>query len=71
MAFSKPQPLDVRIREIQAEANAFIDRMAAEIAKECPGVPAASVRISITRGLSCACHGALLAMEGRDNDRAA
>ena len=47
-----------RIEEAMADANAFIDKRAAEIAKECPGVPVGSIRNSIATS-GCACASAL------------
>lgn len=55
-----------RIKEAMAEADAFIDKHAAEIAKECPGVPLGSIRNSITRGMACSCAAALLIADERD-----
>ncbi|MEY9465829.1 hypothetical protein ABH973_006242 [Bradyrhizobium ottawaense] len=57
------QQLDERIKAVRIEADAFIDKRAAEIAKTCPGVPVETIRRSITRGISCACAAALLIAE--------
>ncbi|XSC46799.1 hypothetical protein ACF1BQ_014605 [Bradyrhizobium sp. RDT10] len=53
--FARNLPLDERIKAIRAEIDAFIDARAAATAKECPGVPAASIRTSLTRGTGCQC----------------
>jgi hypothetical protein len=63
MAPQKQQQLDEKIRAIRAEADAFIDKRAAEAAKDAPGVPVESIRRSITRGIGCACTAALLVIE--------
>lgn len=63
MAPQKQQQLDERIKAVQAEADAFIDKRAAEVAKTCPGVPVEAIRRSITRGIGCACAAALLITE--------
>lgn len=55
MAILKSTPLDERINALRADIDAFIDARVAAVAKECPGVPAASIRHSITRGLECQC----------------
>jgi hypothetical protein len=52
---SKTQPLEERITAIRAEIDKNIDKRVAEIAKECPGVPAGVIRNSITRGMGCQC----------------
>ncbi|RZM98715.1 hypothetical protein CWO91_36825 [Bradyrhizobium genosp. SA-3] len=58
--------VEERIREAMADANAYIDKRAAEVAKTCPGVPLGSIRNSITRGIRCACAAALLIAEESD-----
>lgn len=65
--------IDERIREAMADANAYIDKRAAEVAKTCPGVPLGSIRNTITRGIGCACAAALQIAEDeeRRNGRAA
>jgi hypothetical protein len=65
--------IEERIKDAMADANAFIDKRAAEVAKLTPGVPLASIRISITRGIGCACRGALIVAEDmeKENERAA
>jgi hypothetical protein len=55
MAFSKTLPLDERTKALRADVDAFIDARVSAIAKDCPGVPAASIRISVTRGNECQC----------------
>ena len=55
MAIIKQQPLDERVNSIRAELDAAIDDRAAQIAKECPGVPVGVIRNSITRGMGCQC----------------
>lgn len=52
--------IEERINEAIADANAYIDKHAKEVAKTCPGVPLGSIRNSITRGMGCACAAALL-----------
>ena len=52
-----------RVEEFRAEMNAFIDKRAAALAKQFPGVPEAMHRRTITRGMGCACAGALLVAE--------
>jgi hypothetical protein len=48
-------PLDERVTALRAEIDNFIDKRAAEISKECPGVPQGAIRNSITRGMGCQC----------------
>jgi hypothetical protein len=55
MAPPKPQPLEERIASMRAELDDAIDRRAAEIAKQCPGVPLGVIRNSLTRGMGCQC----------------
>ncbi len=45
------------------EANAFIEKRAADLAKLNPGVPFAMHRQTITHGMGCACAGSLLVSE--------
>ena len=56
MAFQKQQPLDERIKVLRAEIDALIDERAVETKKDCPGVPLAVIRNSITRGSGCECR---------------
>lgn len=65
MAFTKTQPLDQRVNAIRAELEKAIDDHAAEIAKNCPGVPLGVIRQSITRGMGCQCA-AYLAITAKD-----
>jgi len=58
--------VEERIREAMADANAYIDKRAAQVAKTCPGVPLGSIRNSITRGVGCACAAALLIAEDEE-----
>jgi hypothetical protein len=53
----KQKSLAERIREIRAEANAFIDARATELAKSSPGVPLGVLRNLITsRAGGCECR---------------
>lgn len=52
---NQPQLSEDRVKAFRAELDAWIDARAAEITKECPGVPIGSIRNSITRGLGCQC----------------
>jgi hypothetical protein len=53
----KQKSLAERIREVRAEANAFIDARAAELAKQSPGVPLGVLRNLITgRATGCECR---------------
>lgn len=69
---SKTQPpLDAeRVRAIRAELDAWIDARAEEIKKTCEGVPVASIRNSITRGIGCQCA-AFLIIKAQDDEAAA
>jgi len=67
MALLKSPSLEERINSLRADADAFIDARVAVIAKECPGVPAASIRNSITRGMGCQCA-AYLILKRQDNE---
>lgn len=53
--FARNLPLDERIKAIRTDLDAFLDARVAAIAKDCPGVPLASIRNSITRGTTCQC----------------
>lgn len=55
MALLKSPSLEERVEKLRADLDVFIDERVAAIAKECPGVPAASIRNSITRGVTCQC----------------
>lgn len=59
MASPKTLPLEERIESIRAELDALIDRKVAEVKKQCPGVPEASIRYEITRGTACQCAAVL------------
>jgi hypothetical protein len=52
---AKPSQLDERIRQIRAEIDALIDRHAAEIAKNCPGVPLGVIRQTVIGNEPCQC----------------
>ena len=72
MAFSKQQPLsEDRVRAFCAELDAFIDAKAEEIKKTCEGVPVASIRNSITRGLGCQCAAFLVISASEAKEAAA
>jgi len=60
MAINRTPPLDERISNIRADINAYIDARVEEERQRCPGVPAGSLRISLTRGLGCDCEAYLL-----------
>jgi hypothetical protein len=47
-----------RIKLAREEATAFIEKKAAEIAKDCPGIPIGVVINQLTRG-ACPCEAAL------------
>jgi hypothetical protein len=62
----KQKSLADRIREIQAEADAFIDAKAAELNKQFPGLPVASLRRDIeAKAWGCSCKEALSISEGK------
>lgn len=69
MAIIKQQPLDERIRTLRADLDAAIDERAAQIAKDCPGVPVGVIRNSITRGMGCQCA-AYLELKAKDGTEA-
>jgi hypothetical protein len=54
--------LKSRIEMAQAESRAFLEDRAAEIAKQCPGVPYLAVLQNIRRGL-CDCVAAITVMD--------
>lgn len=60
------KPLEERINTLRADLDAAIDAKVAEIAKECPGVPAGVIRSSITRGMGCQCN-AYLEMKSKED----
>jgi hypothetical protein len=53
-----------------AEVNAFIDKEAAEQKKLFPGLPLATIRNSITRGIGCPCAAGLKFAETIEGERA-
>ena len=59
-----------RIEEFRAEVNAFIDKEAAEQKKLYPGLPLATIRNSITRGIGCPCAAGLKVAETIEKERA-
>jgi hypothetical protein len=59
-----------RIEEFRAEVNAFIDKEAAEQNKLYPGLPLATIRNSITKGIGCACAAGLTVAETVEKERA-
>ena len=62
----KPKPLADRIKEIQIEAEAFIDARAAELKKQFPGLPIATLRRDIeAQAFGCPCKQALSITEGK------
>jgi hypothetical protein len=52
-----------RIDLARAEADQFIDALAAKLKTEYPNQPVASIRLMLTRGEHCACAVALRLME--------
>ena len=58
-----------RINEVRTEADAFIDKRAAEIAKHSPGVPLLVIRNTIAPG-RCACAKALKISEEIERETA-
>lgn len=57
LAQSAKAPLKDRIAELRVEIDAWIDAKAAEIAKDCPGVPLVSIRYDLTtRANGCQCR---------------
>lgn len=59
------KPLEERINTLRADLDAAIEAKVAEIAKECPGVPAGIIKNSITRGMGCQCN-AYLEMKSKE-----
>jgi hypothetical protein len=55
---------------MRAEIDADIDARAKAIKAECPGVPEAAIRNSLTRGMGCQCA-AYLELKARDDEAAA
>jgi hypothetical protein len=66
---SKPLPLNERVAAMRAEIDKVIECRAEEIAKDCPGVPLAVIRNSITRGMGCQCA-AYLQLKAKDKEAA-
>jgi hypothetical protein len=59
MALTRTPPLDERIKNLQADVDAFIDARVAEQVKTCPGVPATVLRNLLTArtgGCQCAAY---------------
>jgi len=53
----KPKTLPERITEFRAELDAFLDAKAADIKKNCPGVPVEVLRHMMTnRSFGCQCQ---------------
>ena len=66
MAFSKPLPLEERIKSTCAEAEAVVDAEAAEQKKLFPGLPIAMLRRQLENKASgCVCRQALAILEKR------
>ena len=65
MALLRKQPLDDQIIALRAEIDAFIDARVAQIAKGCPGVPAAAIRNTLIRS-GCLCD-AYMQMKAKDD----
>lgn len=60
----RAKSLRERVKEIQQEADAFIDARAKAVSENCPGVPLAVLRQLITnRFPGCQCNQALAEME--------
>jgi hypothetical protein len=65
MALSLPKlskaALKDRVAEIRAEIDLWLDAKAAEIAKDCPGVPEVAIRNDLTsRAGHCQCRNYLI-----------
>jgi hypothetical protein len=66
MALTRTPPLDERIKNVCADANAAIDALTdAEIKRTGGGVPFESIRTSLTGGIECTCR-AYLAIKARE-----
>jgi hypothetical protein len=62
MTINRTPTLDERrVRAFRAELDAWIDDRAAEIKKSCEGVPVASIRRDLMRGIGCQCAAYLAA----------
>jgi hypothetical protein len=58
MALLRTKPLEERISELRADIDTFIDARVVELKKDCPGVPLASIRQTLSSGLlglGCQC----------------
>lgn len=56
MTKQKNPSLVERIAELRAEADAFLDEKAKEVAKDCPGVPLGVIRNMITNRAPAGCQ---------------
>jgi hypothetical protein len=65
----KAMPLEDRIAALRAEIDAYIDARITEIRKTCEGVPAETIRQSLTRGMGCQCA-TYLELKARDEAEA-
>ena len=72
MKFTKKEtaamPLEDRIREVRAAAEAYIDAAAEKLKLEAPGVPLGVLRqIIVARSSGCACRAALSAIQNDES----
>ena len=68
MGLLSKMPLDERIKSIRTDIDAFIDARVADIKKDCPGLPDATIRNTLTRG-QCQC-GQYLLLKKQDDETA-
>jgi hypothetical protein len=60
----KAKTLTERIKDVQDQANAFIDARVMEVAGECPGVPLPTLRAMIeNRAPGCLCRQVVIAKD--------
>ena len=72
MAITRTPPLEQRIKDVCADANAAIDALAqAEVDRMGGGVPVGSIRTSLTGGTSCVCQAYLEIKARQESERAA
>lgn len=69
---NKTPSLPERIQSLRADIDAFIDERVAEIKKDCPGIPAGTIRNTLVRtGCQCAAYLDLKAKDAAETERAA